>query len=194
VTTIKRISLLLALGACLAAAGCGSGDDEGAPIPADQAAALERELQSVQDRLDEGSVGACEDVFRHPTDPNQQPVEDILASLPQRVDPDVRDALQQSFDNLWSLVERECEDKAANQSTQPEPAPEPEPTTTETPTETTETTPPPPTETETPTNPDEQTLPEEGDGDNDGIVPESNGGGGVGPGASKEKKKDEVAP
>ncbi len=42
VTTLKRISLLLALGACLAAAGCGSDDEEGEPIPADTAAALER--------------------------------------------------------------------------------------------------------------------------------------------------------
>ena len=43
-TNLKRISLLLALGACLAAAGCGSDDEKGKPIPAEQAAQLENQL------------------------------------------------------------------------------------------------------------------------------------------------------
>jgi hypothetical protein len=190
VTTFRRISLLLVLGACLAAAGCGSDDDEGAPIPADQAAALDRELTSIEARLQQGSVGACEDIFRHPTDPNESAVERILSSLPSDVDPDVRSALQQSFDNLWDLAQQECDRKAAEEPDQPEPTPTPETTTpTETPTETTETTPP---DTDTETNPEEAPLPPDGDGESGGEVPEGEGnGGGVGPGTAKEKKEKE---
>jgi hypothetical protein len=195
VTTLKRISLLLALGACLAAAGCGSDDEQGAPIPANQAAALERELQSIQNRLDEGSVGACEDIFQHPTDPNRPAVEQILASLPPKVDPDVRSALEQSFENLWELAQQECDEKAADRptQTQTQTQPEPETDTTETPTETTETTPP---ETDTETTPDQETLPPEGDGENGGAIPETGGnnGGGVGPGATKLKQQGKEKP
>jgi hypothetical protein len=186
VTTLKRISLLLALGACLAAAGCGSDDEGGAPIPADQAAALERELQSIQNRLDEGSVGACEDIFQHPTDPNKPAVEQILASLPSKVDPDVRDALDRSFQNLWDLAQQECDQRASDRPTQTQTQPEPPQTdTTQTQTHTTETVPPPTTDT-TQTNPDQAPLPPEGNGNNGGAVPPAGGGnsGGVGPGAN----------
>ena len=62
-TNLKRISLLLALGACLAAAGCGSDDEEGKGIPADQAAQLANQLDIVQARLDNGSEGACKDIL-----------------------------------------------------------------------------------------------------------------------------------
>ena len=199
---IKRIFLLLVLGACLAAAGCGSGNEEGAPIPADQAAQLQNQLGIVQARLDNGSVGACEDILQA-EDANQTAVADILNTLPERVDPDVRDALERSFDNLWSLVQRRCEEAAADQRREPAPAPETETPTTETQTqtETTETTPPP---TDTTTSPDEAPLLPEGDGDNGGAVPggdnpggETGGGetgGGVGPGASEAKPKDKGKP
>jgi hypothetical protein len=192
VTTLKRISLLLALGACLAAAGCGSGDEEGSPIPSETAAALEQQLDNVQARLDDGSAGACRDILEGPRGPNRDGVQQILDGLPNDVDPDVRDALEQSFENLWSLVERRCEEAAAREEAQPEPAPEPEATTTETQTETTETTPP---ETDTETTPEEETLPPDGDGENGGAIPpDENGngnGGGIGPGAAKEKKETE---
>jgi hypothetical protein len=191
VTTLKRISLLLALGACLAAAGCGS-DDEGTPIPADTAAALDRQLDGVQARLDNGSAGACRDILEGSRGPNRDAVRQLLDGLPGGVDPDVRDALEQSFENLWSLVERRCEEAAADEANKPEPAPEPETTTPETQTETTETTPP---ETDTGTTPEEETLPPDGDGENGGAIPpDENGngnGGGIGPGAAKEKKETE---
>jgi hypothetical protein len=190
VTSLKRISLLLVLGACLAAAGCG-GDDEGAPIPADQAAQLQSQLDIVEARLDNGSVGACQDIFQA-EDANQTAVTNILNTLPEEVDPEVRDALEQSFENLWSLVERRCEEAAAEQPDEPAPAPEPETTITETQPETTETeTVPPPEET---VPPEEEQLPEEGDGDNDGAIPGDGNGGGVGPGASKAKKPKEKKP
>ena len=187
-TIFKRISLLLALGACLAAAGCGSDDEGGKRIPADTAAALEAQLNKVQDRLDNGSEGACKDILEGPRGPNRDAVQELLNGFPNDVDPDVRDALEQSFDNLWSLVESKCQDLTPDEPAQTETTP-PETTTTETPTETTETTPP-PAET-TPTTPDEAPLPPDGDGENGGAIPPNgNGnGGGVGPGATKEKKE-----
>ncbi len=188
-TNLKRISLLLALGACLAAAGCGSDDEEGKGIPAEQAAQLTQQLDIVQDRLDNGTEGACKDIL-DAEDANDNAVTTILSSLPGDVDPDVRDAAEQSFDNLWSLVESRCEELKPDEPTQTETT-EPETTTpTETEPPVTETEPP-ETEPEEPIPPEEEPLPDDGDGDNGGAVPpdgEGNGGG-VGPGAAKQKKE-----
>jgi hypothetical protein len=188
VTTLKRISLLLALGACLAAAGCGSDDEGGKPIPADTAAALESQLDGVQARLDNGSPGACRDILNGTRGPNRDAVQQLLDGLPSDVDPDVRDALEQSFDNLWSLVESKCSDLQADEPTQTQTQPEPETDTTEVPTDTVETTPP---ETNTETNPEDAPLPPDGDGDGEsgGTIPDTSSGGGVGPGAIKLKKQ-----
>jgi outer membrane biosynthesis protein TonB len=188
-TKIKRRSLLLVLlAAWLGAAGCGSDDDEGAPIPADQAEVLLAQLEIVENRLNQGSVGACQDVFTHPESPNQPTVDGILTQIPQDVDPDVRSSLDQSFQRLWDLVDQECDERQPDEPAQPEP--DPEPTQTETEEEPTETEPP----EEEPTDPEETPLPPEGDGDNEGEVPPGNGngnglgngvgnGGGIGPGA-----------
>jgi hypothetical protein len=181
VTTIKRTTTLVLIGAALAAAGCGS-EDEGEPIPAEQADALLAQLENVQNRLDNGSVGACQDVFTHPDSPNQPAVDQILSQIPQGVDPEVRSALQESFARLWDLVDQECDTRQPEQ--QPEATtPEPEPTPTETlPPEEEEA--PPEEEEELP--PGEETLPPEGDGDSGGEVPGvGDGGGGVGPGAGE---------
>jgi hypothetical protein len=180
----KGIFLLLALGVCLAAAGCG-GDNEGKPIPAATATALQNELDNVQARLDNGSAGACKDILEGSRGPNDDRVQQLIDSMPDDVDSDVRSALQDSFDRLWELVRQDCDDKASKEESQ---QPEQEPTQTETNTETTTT----PTETETettttPTAPDEAPLPDEGNGKNGGGVPgngngNSNGtGGGVSP-------------
>jgi hypothetical protein len=183
VTILKRISILLALCACLAAAGCGSDDEKkGDPIPAQQAAELQNRLDETEARLANGSEGACKDILED----TMPEVTRILSGLPQAVDADVRDALEESFDNLWSLVESECQDLKPDEPVQTETNTTPETTTTETTPETTttETTPPP---TETTTEPEEAPLPNDGDGDNGGDVPPSGNGGGVGPGAAKEK-------
>jgi hypothetical protein len=181
VTILKRISILLALCACLAAAGCGSDDEsKGDPIPAQQAAELQNRLDETEARLANGSVGACKDIL----DDTMPEVTRILSGLPGSVDADVRDALEESFDNLWSLVESECQDLKADEPVQTETDTEPETTPTETQPETTETVPPP---TDTTTAPEEAPLPNDGDGDNGGEVPPSGNGGGVGPGAAKEK-------
>jgi hypothetical protein len=151
--------IALALAAPLAA-GCG-GDDEqnGEPIPAESAAALERQLDSIQNRLDAGG-GACADITGN-ADPNTTAVESVINSLPKDVDPDVRDSLEQSFDHLFQLVEDQC-DVEAGQDTAPETAAPPE-----TDTQTTETLPPQEEEgdegegeEETPP-PEEETQPEE---------------------------------
>jgi hypothetical protein len=182
VTTLKHIFLLLALGTCLAAAGCGSDEEKGGPIPAAQASALQNRLDETENRLANGSEGACKDIL----DDTMPEVGNILDTLPNSVDPDVRDALGQSFDNLWSLVESECQDLKPAEPAQTD--------TTETPTETTETTPPEtdttettPHETTTETAPEEAPLPQDGNGDSGGVLPDT--GGGAGPGATKLKKQ-----
>jgi hypothetical protein len=194
VSTLKRISLLLALGACLATAGCGSGDEEGEPIPAETAVALDGQLGEAEARLANGSFGAGEDIL----DDTMPEVGRILDGLPSDVDPDVRDALEESFDNLWSLVESKCQELKPDEPPQTESTPEPEPTPTETEPEPepTETTPPP---TDTTTNPEDAPLPDDGDGNGNGngnggeesggVVPDTGAGGGVGPSKVKDKVK-----
>ena len=189
-TTLKRISLFFALGACLAAAGCGSDDEGGKKISAATAAALAAQLDKVQERLDNGSEGACKDILEGPRGPNKAAVQQLIDGLPNDVDPDVRDALQESFDNLWSLVESKCEDLKPDEPTQTETQTQTEGTTpTETESVPTETTPPP---TET-TPPATETTPPDGNGNSGGAIPpEGNGngngnGGGVGPGATEQK-------
>ena len=192
-TSLKRISLLALLGAGLAIAGCG-GDEEGEPIPAQTAQALQAELDGVQARIDNGSAGACKDILEGDRGPNLERVQQLLDSLPDDVDPEVRSALEDSFDRLWELVQQDCDDKAQEEKSErqeePEPEPEPEPAPTETEPEPEPE--PTPTETETapvPTEPEEAPLPPEGDGDNDGELPNEGDGGGVGPGAAKAKGK-----
>jgi hypothetical protein len=181
VTILKRISILLALCACVAAAGCGSDDEtKGDPIPAQQAAELQNRLDETEARLANGSVGACKDIL----DDTMPEVTRILSGLPRSVDVDVRNALEESFDNLWNLVDSECQDLKPDEPVQTETDTEPETTPTETQPETTETVPPP---TDTTTSPEEAPLPNDGDGENGGEIPENGNGGGVGPGAAKEK-------
>lgn len=184
--TLKRIFLLLALGACLAAAGCGSDDEQGKPIPTAQAQLLQTRLTEAERRLNDGSVGACRDILRD----TQPAVRQILASIPSSVDPDVRDALSQSFDNLWNLVDSECQNLQPDEPTQTETqTTETTPPATETTPPATETTPP---ATET-TPPATETTPPDGNGNSGGAIPpegNSNGnGGGAGPGATEQKKE-----
>ena len=185
-TNLKRIFTIPILCLCLAAAGCGGDDDEGEPIPSEQADALLQQLDVVQNRLDNGSVGACQDVFTHAESPNQPAVDGILTQIPDTVDPEVRSALEASFARLWELVDQECDERQPDEPAEPEPEPAPE----EDQEEPTETAPP----EEEPTLPEEETLPPEGDGDSEGEIPPGNGngngnglgnGGGVGPGGGE---------
>jgi len=183
---IFALVLALALAAPVMA-GCG-GNDKGDPIPAATADSLNAQLDGVQARLDQGSAGACKDILEAPRGPNKQQVQDLIDSLPDSVDSDIKSALQDSFDNLWDLVDQECQDKADKTQTNTTPT---ETQTATTPTETqTETT---PTETQTETtptetSPDQAPLPNDGNGDSGGGIPGAGndngngGGGGVGPG------------
>ena len=190
-TNLKRTTLVLLLGACLAAAGCGS-DDEGDPIPADSAAALEEQLDNIQARLDNGSVGACDDILSGPRGPNVDAVNQTIASLPDGVDQDVRSGLEDGFDQLFSLVDERCNelrDEADTQQdtgtteeppvvteTETEPPPETD-TEVEPPPETdTEVEPPPETDTGTTPPPTEEPPPDEGDDGSGGVLaPQENG-------------------
>jgi hypothetical protein len=179
---------LLAL--ALVAAGCG-GDDEGKPIPAATATQLDAQLDGVQARLDNGTAGACKDILEGPRGPNLEQVNQIIESLPDDVDSDVRSALQDSFDNLWDRVQDKCDELAQKQEQQPTET-QTTPTETETQTETTptETTPTETTPTETTPPQDEQLPGGEGNGNGGGNGNgngNGNGGGtGVGGGISPD--------
>jgi hypothetical protein len=180
VTTFKRTTGLLALAACLVAAGCGS-DEEGEPIPANIAGQLQTRLDEIDRRFQFGD-GACADIQND----SLPAVEDLLASLPENVDADVRQGLTDGFDRLFVLTEDQCEQTQTETETEPEPEPEPVPTdTTETSPPPTETTPP-PTETEQPPPVDTETVPppdEGGEGENgqggDGSGVQGGSGGGA---------------
>jgi hypothetical protein len=135
----------------------------------------------VQARLANGSYGACKDIFESADSANEPAVRTLLGQMPERVDPDVRSALEQSFDRLWDLVQQECDDRkpAAKPETPAETTPTtPAETTPTTPTGTTPTTP------TTPSTPDQAPLPNDGDGTGGGAVPGTgNNGNGGGAGA-----------
>ena len=171
-------TLLLAAAAGLAV-GCSSDDEQSSPIPADSASALARQLDSIQSRFQAGG-GACGDITGG-LDPNQPAVQSAIDSLPQDVDPDVRQALQDGFDRLFTLTDEQC-DESAGQETEPEPAPEPEPepqTETETiptiPETETETVPTLPEEPPSEPVPPEEEEPSGDDGSGGAVIPEGEG-------------------
>jgi hypothetical protein len=183
VTTFKRITGLLAVTACLAAAGCGS-DDEGEPIPGETANELQSRLNEIQRRFDVGA-GACADIEND----SRPAVDELIASIPDNVDAAVRRSLQEGFDRLFALSEDECDaEQQTETDTAPAPEPEPEPTTTVTvPPETTETSPPPDTQTETtPPETEEQIPPGQGGDAPDGGEGGSGGSGQGGAGSGKD--------
>jgi hypothetical protein len=182
VTTFKRTTGLLALAACLLAAGCGS-DDGGTGIPRKAAAALDNQLDSIQSRFEFPGGAACADIADG-DDPNTKAVQRTLDNLPSDVDQDLRDALQQGFDRLFQLVDEQCKKPQTETQTETVTEPPPPPTETQTettPPETTETTPPPTETTEPPpTDTGEQVPPGQG-----GNAPGAQGGsGGNGQGGS----------
>jgi hypothetical protein len=162
------VTLVLVAVAALAA-GCGS-DKEGKPIPAQQKAELQKQLDSIEGRFDFGD-GACQDIERD----NVSAVQRTLDSIPASVDRDVRNALRDSFDRLFELTGSQCEEQK-NQKTTPT-----TPTNTETETTTTETE----TQTQTETTPTETTPEKPGKGPKkpkEQKGPKGGGGVGVPPG------------
>jgi hypothetical protein len=142
------ITLILALAAGLAA-GCGDDEENGEPIPPDQAAALQRQLESIENRFQFGG-DACADITGN-ADPNTTAVRSVLDSLPQDVDPDLRDSLEQSFDRLFELVQEQCDTEQGQEEAPPPVEVQP-----------TETTPPPEEEEDDDDEEEEAPPPEEG--------------------------------
>lgn len=177
--TFKRTTGFLALAACLLAAGCGSDDEGGTGIPRNAANALETQLDSIQNRFEFGGA-ACNDITDG-DDPNTTAVQKTIDNLPDDVDQDVRNALEQGFDRLFQLVQEQCKEPQTTTETETVTEPPPTPTVTQTettPPETTETTPPPTETTEPPpTNTEEQEPPGQG-----GNSRGQGGGGGTGQG------------
>jgi hypothetical protein len=155
-------ALLLALCAVTSAA-CGSEDKKGSPLPQQAVVDLESRLDEVERRMAAGG-GACADIAND----SAPAVEGTIQSLPADVDPDVRRALREGFDRLFTLTQEQCDEAKGEQ-----PAPEPPPETETTPETETETVPtePVPTET-TPTIPEEPPIepppPDEAPGENGG--------------------------
>ena len=142
-----RATAALALTLLGLAAGCGA-DDEGEPIPRNFAVSIEHRLDRLETAMRDGGASGC----RQATSLENQ-LQQIADSVPEDVDPEVRDALQRSLEHLFDLLARDCEsaDQTETETT---------PTETETvPTET-ETTPTDTTPTETETIPTE-TVPTE---------------------------------
>jgi hypothetical protein len=151
--TIRLPHPLIAL-ACAAAfgAGCGGDEEEGAPIPQGSVGELERQMTSIQNRIEFArdaspaeAAGACDDI----EEDNIPSVDRLLARVPQDVDSDVRDALQRSFDRLFELARSECGELSRKEDT--------------TETTPTEPVPPPTVEETTPTEPEETETLEQGE-------------------------------
>jgi hypothetical protein len=172
---VRKLALTALLLAALAA-GCGADEESKPTIPANVATGLENQLSSIQDRFEFPNGQACGDITGG-ADPNTVPVQSLIDSVR---DEEMRNALQESFDRLFQLVERECAE-AQQTETQPETdTTTTETTTTETTTtDTTETEPPTTdtTETEPPTTDTipTETVPPDGDGDAGGFGPEGEG-------------------
>jgi hypothetical protein len=162
-------------------AGCGS-DKEGKQLPASSVAQLDAQLSSIRARIDNGSVGACDDIAGG-DQPNTTEVQRVIDSLPNDTDSDLRNAVQDSFDHLFDLVQDTCRSLRDQTNTETTPT-ETTPTET-TPTETTETntTPTETTETNTtPTTPTTTTPDDNGNGNGNGNSGNGNSGNGNGNG------------
>ena len=168
----RYLTALLLVAAALAATGCGSDNEPKPSIPAASTNELLRQLSSIEARFNFGD-GACNDI-----DENQTSVNDTIAALPQSVDADVRNALQDSFDHLFDLTSSQCDDKKGEQTDTSTQTTETQTETTTTSTETTqtETTPTDTTPTDTTPTDTTPTTPPDNGGGNQG------GGGAQGPG------------
>lgn len=170
-----------ALAAVVLAVGCG-GDDEGSPIPENSARFLLGQLEEFDRRSD---PLRCDDI-RQGTLPR---IEERVAAINDRVDADVRDALEDGVTRLRDLLDEECDRQQEERRREREREEDTETDTTETPTPTTPIVPdtdtdtqeePPPDDTGAEPPPDEEPpgnggQPGEG---NDGGQPGNDGGAG----------------
>jgi hypothetical protein len=170
---LPHLLCALAATAALAVAGCGGDDEpEGKKLPASVTQDLQKQLESVGDRVAAGVSGACDDIYSEDPDTgNIGPIDEALASIPSDVDPQIRSALEQSIERLNQLVGQEC-DQIREQE---QGLTETETTPTETVTTETETVPAETIET-TPTAPEPQpTEPTPPDTEPNGVGPDGEG-------------------
>jgi hypothetical protein len=167
----RRLATALALAACSALLAACGGDEEGEPIPQDIADNAVATLDDIQAQIENGSVGACEDILE--PGQNYEELAGTVQRVPQRVDADIRDALDRSVDRLRELVQQECDRLAEEEAQQEE----------EQPTDTTEI----PEETVPEETVPEETVPEE-------TVPEEEGEGNQEPGQNGTPPGLEGAP
>jgi len=128
--------------------------------------------------VEDGNVGSCNDIQ---TDSVPE-IERVIARLPEDVDPDLRQAVEESFARLEELTREGCADvkpPETDTETTPEPEPDPDPVPTEPVPEATETGDEPPAET-TPKK-EKKDVPGKGQGGGSGPVPPSEGGGSPAP-------------
>jgi hypothetical protein len=167
-------TLLLVLVAGLGV-GCGA-NNQGKPLPRQTASQLLAQLQSIEDRFNFPGGQACSDITDG-SDPNTTKVANLIDSLPNNVDPDLRNAVQQSFDHLFQLVQQECGQGSTQTNTDTTPTDTTPTDTTPTDTTPTDTTPTDTTPTDTtPTDTTPTTPPDSGG---------TGGGGTSGPGAGE---------
>ena len=127
----RQTLLALAAAAAVGAGGCGSSAEEqperGKGLPRSAVASLDRRLDEVQrrydDGVDNGNVGSCEDI-EGDSFQGDGGIDEIVGGLPQDVDPELRTALERSIERVRELTGDCAEQAAANE---PEPVPEPEP-------------------------------------------------------------------
>ncbi len=183
---LRQIAVVAAALSLSTVTGCGESDEPpGRKLPPGVTQTLLQQLESVGDRVAAGVAGACDDIYASAAeDGNFEPIDSALSSIPSDVDPEIRAALEQSFERLEQLVDQECEEIRAAEQQEPDPAPDeaiPDETTEkETAPEETETT---PTETDTtPTAPEETPDPGETQGRGpDGLGPPGQRGGAEAP-------------
>lgn len=173
----RQTLLALAAAAVLGATGCGSSDEpppeRGKGLPADAVDALDRRLDEVQrrydDGVDNGNVGSCEDI-EGDSFSGEGGIDEIVSGLPRDVDPDLRAALERSIERVRELTGDCAEQAEANAPEPVEPEPEPVPVEPE-PEETVpeETTPEKTTPEKTTPKPEPEPAPEPPSGDDDGL-------------------------
>lgn len=176
---IRHIAVAVGAALSLAVAGCGDSDEEpkGERLPPAVTQELLQQLESVGDRVAAGVSGACDDIYADAAEGgNIEPIDAALASVPARVDPEIRSALEQSIERLKQLVDEECVDIGRAEQEEQDTVTEEEPPPTDTETTETETV-----TTETETTPTEtETVPAETEPPPD-EAPQGRGPDGLGP-------------
>jgi hypothetical protein len=122
----SKVAPLLALALAVAALAAGCGGSE--KIPEQTAAALNRNLETVENRIEAGECKEARAQLRR--------VDRTVGGVPVDVDPSVRSTLGRGVDHLDELIGKQCKEKPepVKRPAAPPvvPSPEPAPTVTET--------------------------------------------------------------